>query len=273
MTWKSGIMAFLILACALAAPSFAAAQSIDASWADDFEDGALKEWYTTRGYFEESNGILWAYGTDSWASNRISHESTVEYGRWSFDIFLKEDWIWRYHPPSIRFIVDSLDDIEWNGYSLELHTHRQSSEPTLALYLRRHTEVWKTLAYYEHTRSVNGWQSVEISRDVHGHIRVLLNNTMVIRTQDTSIKESKHFIFDTEDCAITRFEPSVHQDVFVQAQEGPSLDNLVVQDIKSNLVNPAAVVQYTTASIICALIVGCILCSELWASPDRTRNL
>ncbi|MGY5853056.1 MAG: hypothetical protein RTU92_05770 [Candidatus Thorarchaeota archaeon] len=197
-------------------------------WTDDFDDCTLDDWIITRGVFSAEMQTLWAYGDAAQYSNRAYHECQVEVGTWSFDILLREDWHWNYHPPTVRFMVDSLDPLDWQGYIIDFYTIHRMTGAIFEVQLRKHTEFWYYVDSYEYDEPADGWQHVEISRTSGGRITISLNYTQIIDTVDNSTFTSSYFLFDTEDCVLTRRDPVTRTDVFVKARESPMLDNLVV---------------------------------------------
>jgi hypothetical protein len=167
-------------------------------------------------------------------------------------------------------MVDNLDDIDWQGYSLEFHTLQQSKQPVLAIYLRQHLETWETLAFYECDSPANGWQKIAICRSNNGGLTISLNGSTIMSIHEADIAVSEYFIFDAEDCGITRFDPSIHQDVFVQAQEGPSLDNLSVHEIDSDFNLSEMHSRFGPAAGVCILVALALLQRENLTRKSRS---
>lgn len=227
--------------------------SANNTWQDNFEDRNIEDWIVSRGVFSAEQKTLWAFGTEAATSNRAYHESNVTVGSWSFDILLKQNWMWRYHPPQIRFMIDSLDDITWKGYVLDFYTLTRSTGSILAVYLRVRADTWDYLSHFEFDKPPHGWQSINIVRTSTGRISVHLNETMIIDTTDNSIEESNYFVFDAEDCVQTVYDPDTHTDSFVEAGESPMLDNILVTEI-SELVDS----NYTLMLLGFSAIIGVI---------------
>jgi hypothetical protein len=235
----------------------------NSSWSDDFEDQSLDSWIVTRGVFSAEQETLWAYGTRESASNRAYHECNITTGRWSFDILLNQSWHWRYHPPAVRFMVDSLDDVLWQGYVLDFYTIAQGEKDILAIYLRVHSNIWNYLAHYDFDNPVYGWQSVGIQRTSNGRITVYLNNSLIMDVTDNSIEEASYFVFDSEDCVKTVFDPDTHTDKFVKAQVSPMLDNIVVSEIPEIVAANYSTSFVIISSIICGIALLIIAKPEL----------
>ncbi|MGY5859710.1 MAG: hypothetical protein RTU63_10095 [Candidatus Thorarchaeota archaeon] len=237
-------------------------------WEDNFEDQDLHNWEVTRGVFSAEQKTLWAYGTEAATSNRAYHESNVTVGSFSFDILLKQNWIWRFHPPAIRFMVDSRDDIVWNGYVLDFYTLNRVDGPILAVYLRVRADTWDYLSHFEYDRPAHGWQSVNIVRTSSGRLSVYLNETMIIDTTDNRITNSSYFVFDAEDCVQTVYDPDTHTDSFVEARESPMLDNIVVTEI-SELVDS----KYSPFLTVIIVLMGWIALVVIGKDEIRKRRL
>jgi len=232
-------------------------------WEDNFNDQNLDGWIISRGVFSAENGTLWAYGTEATISNRAYHECNVTVGSWHFDILLRHDWYWRYHPPQIRFMVNSTDDIMWSGYVLDFYTLYRCDDSVLALYLRVHTDTWKYIAHYDFSVPANGWQDVRIHRTSDGRMSVFLNDSIVIEANDNSLSNSNYFVFDTEDCVQTLYDPLTHTESFASVGESPMLDNIQViqtsNSISTGAIGPIIVFSVT----ICGIAVLIIIREEL----------
>ena len=228
-------------------------------WEDDFEDQNLDDWIITRGVFSAENKTLWAYGTESAVSNRAYHECNVTAGTWNFDILLREHWLWRFHPPAVRFMVNSTDDIEWQGYVLDFYTLYRPTGSILAIYLRVYSNIdrWDYLSHYEFSRAANGWQNVSIQRATNGRIAISLNRTLIIDVTDNSVMNGGYFVFDSEDCVQTIYDPATHTDAFVQVRESPMLDNIIVTSFPEIVDNQSNMILFVISTIIgsIALIV------------------
>lgn len=228
---KAAIVIVICMAL-LSAPPPTYNQDIHSSvvWSDNFNDRSLDGWNVTRGVFSAELQTLWAYGTDAPYSNLGYHKCNVSIGKWSFDILLKKDWSWNYGPPTVRIMVNQIDDFTWQGYVVNFHTLSQSTGDIFAIHLRKHIENWDTLAEYQFNQPPNGWQKVDIARAPDGRITVYINGTMLIDVVDKSIESSGYFVFDTGDCAQIRVDPATRSTTFVSARESPMLDNIVVSD-------------------------------------------
>jgi hypothetical protein len=199
-------------------------------WSENFDDRSLDGWIVTRGVFSAQLQTLWAYGTDAMYSNLAYHKCNVTIGTWSFDILLKKEWSWNYHPPTIRIMVDRIDEFTWQGYVLNFYTLSRSSGDVFALHLKKHTTSWAPLAEYQFIQPPDGWQKVDITRGSDGRITVYLNGSALIDVVDSSIESSGYFVFDTDDCAQIGINPATRSTTFVAARESPMLDNIVVTE-------------------------------------------
>lgn len=231
------------------------------TWQDDFEDQNLDDWLVTRGVFSAENRTLWAYGTESAISNRAYHECDVTEGNWNFDILLRQHWLWRYHPPAIRFMVNSTDDIKWQGYALDFYTLHRSTGAILAIYLRiyENTDRWDYISHFEFDIPAHGWQSIGIQRTSSGRITVLLNNSLIIDVIDNSLGSGSYFVFDTEDCVQTIYDPATHTDAFLQVRESPMLDNIVVSEMPEVVDSQSTQILITISTfigVIALVIIG-----------------
>lgn len=255
-TWKyfSLMVILLVISCTFKVQFASAAYT----WHDDFEDQNLDDWLVTRGFFSAENKTLWAYGTESAISNRAYHECNISVGLWNFDILLRYHWLWRYHPPAVRFMVSSLDDIQWQGYVLDFYTLHRPTGSILAVYLRVRANTWNYLSHFEYDIPPNGWQSVGIQRSSSGRITIFLNNSLIIDVVDNSLENASYFVFDSEDCVQTVFDPATHTDAFVAVRESPMLDNIVVTEFQEivdsrstpNLITISAIIGVIALSII-----------------------
>ena len=197
-------------------------------WTDNFNDQNIDDWFISRGVFSAENQTLWASGTENLISNRAYHECNVSIGFWSFDILLRYQWHWRYHPPQVRFMVNGTDDIAWSGYTLDFYTLYHFEDVILSVYLRVRDRTWKYLSHFDYDIPANGWQSIGIQRMANGKLTVLLNGSRIIETSDNCLENASYFVFDTEDCVQTLYDPLTHTESFASVRESPMLDNIQV---------------------------------------------
>ncbi|MHA1905882.1 MAG: hypothetical protein ACW98Y_01190 [Candidatus Thorarchaeota archaeon] len=224
-------------------------------WTDDFDDQLLDDWIITRGAFSAEQQTLWASGTENPTSNRACHENQVTAGKWSFDILLKKEWRWNYHPPKIHFMSSSLDGHEWEGYCLDFYTILASDGDYFSLHLRKRTDFWVFITRYDYHMQANGWQHVEITHSSVGRITISLNGTLLIDVVDTSVESSSYFVFDSEDCAVTMIDPDTRSEVFVEALESPMLDNIVVVEIEDEPKGYGSAILFVASSAAMLIIL------------------
>ena len=246
----AGVVIVCIMIPLISSTFYADVGSANSIWHDNFEDQNLEDWTVTRGVFSAENKTLWAYGTEAATSNRAYHECNVSVGTWKFDILLRQQWLWRYHPPAVRFMVDSMDDIVWQGYVLDFYTLHRSTGSILAVYLRVNADTWDYLSHYEYNIPAHGWQSIGIQRTSSGRLSIFLNESLIIDVVDNSLDNARYFVFDAEDCVQTVYDPLTHTDAFVAVRESPMLDNIVVAEIPELVDSNFTPVLFATSAII-----------------------
>ena len=232
-------------------------------WEDNFNDRSLDDWIIARGVFSAENRTLWAYGTERTIFNTAYHECNVTTGSWCFDILLRGSWYWRYHPPQIRFMVNSTDDIAWSGYVLDFYTLYRCDDTILSVYLRAHTDTWKYLSHFDFNIPANGWQDVRIHRLANGRTSVFLNDSLILDVTDNSVENASYFVFQSEDCVQTLYDPLTHTESFATVGESPMLDNIEVIDSSYCISNDAIYLVNIVSIFICGIAVLGIIKEEL----------
>jgi len=269
MQFKNSIFSNLVILLLITGMSQIQIFSSEVVWEDNFSDQNLDDWIITRGVFSAENCTLWAYGTETTISNRAFHDCNVTVGSWRFDILLRYNWYWRYHPPQIRFMVNSTDDISWSGYVLDFYTLYRANDSVLALYLRVHTDAWKYLAHFDYNIPANGWQDVKIQRTSNGRITVFMNNSMIIDVTDDSLLNGSYFAFDSEDCVQTLYDPLTNTESLTTFGESPMLDNIQVIETSYLSSNNAASLTFIISSVISGIAVLIIIKEELGSKFEK----
>jgi hypothetical protein len=77
-----------------------------------------------------------------------------------------------------------------------------------------------------------------------------LNNSLIIDVVDNSLENATYFVFDSEDCVQTVFDPATHTDAFVQVRESPMLDNILVTEFQEIIDNQSTSIMITISAII-----------------------
>jgi hypothetical protein len=172
----------------------------DPSWSDDFEGGNFSNWVTYGGYqgddkipgnFTIVDGALFAQEhTWNWAF----HDSEVVTGTWSMDIYAVDR---EHHEILVAFILENhtLQDIWKNAYIVQLLTGPYRIWENDGLTLLRAITYPGGLTWFQYnaTGELNGWQHLDITRDIHGQMCVYLNETPYITCVDNMITESTLF--------------------------------------------------------------------------------
>jgi len=187
---KIVVIILVILGVTTFAPVLSSAAVV---WSYDFTDGNYTGWTVINGTYSAEDQVLRAASADDYCS--ISHESSVAYGNWSFDV---------YHNASVNplyfdiysFIADELVDgpytttylhqkVPLNGYTLEFGI--------LGASVRRWTDGDGLTIGAVGGLTFSGWRTVEINRDSAGHFAIYVNGTLVEELDDATFTTSELF--------------------------------------------------------------------------------
>jgi hypothetical protein len=184
-------------------------------WSDDFDDGVLDSW-TLFGY-ENMESPVKIEGNFSASSQMLTvlddglncarHNSTVNVGTWSFDMFVPDD---DYGFIRVEFMS--------NGASLGAHGNMSwvavsawfyGTEPEFYLLygLGSSKALLKTI-----DRPLQGWHHIDVSRTSDGHFYVYFNGTLEADMVSNSVTSSAYL------------------QVLCNNVSGAAIDNLVVTD-------------------------------------------
>ncbi len=150
-------------------------------WSDDFNDGNFDGWTVTYGSYTATDNRLLAIE----ASSCINHQSTVNVGTWSFDLYISGLGSSGAH---VCFSCEDFVIYPQTGYDLKVG--RNAFE--LMLWVQYYD--WLLGSYYPSTQ-IAGWQHVDITRDVNGLIRIFVNGTLQIEVEDNTAFTSNYFHF------------------------------------------------------------------------------
>ena len=193
-------------------------------WSEDFDDGNISEWniYGINatgplpdelciGNFSLDGGILRATG-EEW--NIASHNSTIAYGTWSFDmdVQIPEDET-HYIVAFIQYQFSQRDLDEGRlspGYALGFYFNIGGNQE-IRLIRGSHDLTPKALFLdYYYNQDITGWKHFIITRDPLGQIYVYMNETLILEGKNTDYTTSE------------RFSLSTHAN--------PAIDNIIVND-------------------------------------------
>ncbi|MGY5859349.1 MAG: hypothetical protein RTU63_08260 [Candidatus Thorarchaeota archaeon] len=157
-------------------------------WSDDFEDNDISDWTIGDGDFSADGGTLKPNGTD-W--NYIAHSCSVEWGTWSFDVYVTntEDGYFKVFPLDDYVII-----FEEAENRIELHRISQRGGP-----LDTYTSP-----------SVQGWNNYTMTRTDNAYTVVYMNGTPILEGWGST---------------------AIEGDVFeIESQSGPKFDNIIVDN-------------------------------------------
>lgn len=199
-------------------------------WSDDFDDKNIDDWETElldwdlidaftgeTVEFDLSDGTLKCPGeTPGNIWYLATHESTVEYGKWSFDVNIVDT-------PDEHFYVFLMTD-DWPDYPAQAYSYdlifitgegdpEPDSKGGIILYKRAgYQALWYDIGAWGSTEEILGWHHIEVTRDTDGAFDVYLDDEHIIDGEDTDPKSGVFTTF--------RFE----------APSGPEIDNIVIED-------------------------------------------
>ncbi len=195
-------------------------------WSYDFDDGNFSDWRVygiegktlpfsnPPGNFTTEDGALRSNSTGE-VFSIATHNSSVAYGTWSFDVDVVDTYN---HEIVIPFIM-----IEWNleiwmklAYFLQIVTGMYDNSPQPRLRAGKvipgsspsgTTAVWYESFPYD---DILGWKHFVITRDFTGQFYVYINGTLALNFKDNQHTTCNEFVFSTGG--------------------GPAIDNIVVSD-------------------------------------------
>ena len=202
----------------------------DTVWCDDFDDEETDGWETEildwdlydpftgeAVDFDTSAGTLKAPGdTPGNIWYLATHESTQDYGTWSFDVNIV-DTPWEHF--YVFLMTDDWADYPYKAYSYDIviSTEHGSPDPEnmgeIHLFKRNGWSAqWDSIGEWYATEELVGKHDIIVTRDPDGVFDVYLNDELIMHVEDS---EPEFGMFST-----FRFE----------APSGPSIDNVVVLD-------------------------------------------
>jgi hypothetical protein len=193
-------------------------------WSCDFDDGNISDWsiygiegqyppYTNPpGNFTTEDGVLRSNSTGE-VFSIATHNSSVAYGTWSFDVDVVDTYN---HEIVIPFIMIEWDLADWGiqDYFFQIVTgmYQSSDQPRLQAgkaYVTVEGSAIEWYGPYLHD-DILGWKHFIITRDITGQFYFYMNGTLAFGFKDTQHTTCNEFIFSTGG--------------------GPAIDNIVVSD-------------------------------------------
>ncbi|MGY5863536.1 MAG: hypothetical protein RTV41_02970 [Candidatus Thorarchaeota archaeon] len=181
-------------------------------WSDDFNDGDIDDW-TVQGWnmttdppsalpgnFTADDQTLRAYDEET---NKATHNSTVAYGTWSFDVHCvsvpnNHSYIAFVSGPATEFGGPDWESTVSFEYGLVfVNGEFAGYNHTFILYRRNQGSVFVVpIGEYE-VDVISGWYHFDITRNVEGSFQVFINETLQITASDTVYTTSEIFSFYT----------------------------------------------------------------------------
>ena len=150
-------------------------------WSDDFNDTNYNGWVVETGAFTAADSTL---RCTSVTLSAIHHSSAVATGTWSFD-FVFSDSV---HVSAVYFAVGAINDIMGDqGYQVTIHNYGV----TLYEVTDAATHI---LDSYTASTTIQGRQSIDITRDTGGLFRVYVNDTLVMEATNTVHTTVNYFL-------------------------------------------------------------------------------
>jgi hypothetical protein len=193
-------------------------------WSENFDDGNISEWniYGINatgplpdelciGNFSLDGGVMRATG-EEW--NIASHNSTVAYGTWSFDmdVQIPEDET-HYIVAFIQYHFSQRDLNEGRlspGYALGFYFTIGGNQE-IRLIRGSHDLSPKALFLdYYYSQDITGWKHFIVTREPSGQFYVYMNGTLILGGKNTDYTTCERFSFSTH--------------------ANPAIDNIVVDN-------------------------------------------
>ena len=200
-------------------------------WSDDFEDNNLDDWTTElldwdlfdaftgeTVEFDLSEGTLKCPGdTPGNIWYLANHESTVEYGEWSFDVnIIGTPWEHFY----VFIMTGDWEDYPSKAYGYDIVFSTEHGYPeedsmgAVALFKRDGWKAsWDTLDEWSTSEELTGWHTVKVTRDIDGVFDVYFDEELILHVEDEEPM--------SDFCTAFRFE----------APSGVEIDDVVVSDL------------------------------------------
>ncbi len=207
-------------------------------WSDNFNDNNYNGWTVKTGAFTTADSTL---RCTSITLSAIHHSSTVATGTWSIDFVFSG----AIHVAAVYFAVGAINDIMGDqGYQVTIHNYG------VTLY-----EVTDTATHlldsYTASTTLQGRQSIDITRDIGGLFRVYVNDSLVMEATNTVHTTINYFL--------------------LHMYEDDSVDNIVVSntvdvtpsttdpDTNTPTDTPPAIPGFPAAAIIIGLVLSVLL--------------
>jgi hypothetical protein len=187
----------------------------DEVWRDDFE-GPLEDWtifaypshtdvVKIEGNFSTADGTLKVLDDDI---NTARHNSTVNIGTWSFDMFVPDDdeGFLRVEFMSNGASLDILGNMSWVAVSAWL------DEAGRGFYVLYGFGSGRTVHQHITDIPLQGWHHIDVSRNSSGYFKVYFNETLKANFTNPSVTSSTYLQVVCDDVS------------------GGAIDNLVVDD-------------------------------------------
>ncbi|MHA2264424.1 MAG: hypothetical protein ACXAEN_18685, partial [Candidatus Thorarchaeota archaeon] len=162
-------------------------------WSDDFNDGNMDGWTTHEISGQPPNftivdGVVYSeHGED--LLNVASHESSVAYGTWSFDVYIN-----RLTGVEIIDTAELGTNYTQDGYEVIFATEPWggvgSTSIQLVELIATSGTTWDYNRLDYHLMNPAGWHHVNVTRDNTGYFCVYLNSTPVLEAIDTTVTTS-----------------------------------------------------------------------------------
>ena len=163
-------------------------------WSEDFNDMndwttvAFLDWNTgptVAGNFSVVGGVLTVLDNDV---NYARHDSTVEVGTWSFDLFVPDT---PHGFVGVSFMSNGTRPLVLDSRWIAVEASREGVD-RFNLWWQRGPDNWVGDICYTPTGSILGWHHIEVTRTSGGQINVFFNGTFKYSTVTNDVTHSTY---------------------------------------------------------------------------------
>ncbi|MFX1482734.1 MAG: hypothetical protein ACFFCP_06035 [Promethearchaeota archaeon] len=211
-------------------------------WSDDFDSPGLEDWtifayedeyssVTIEGNFTDAEGTLKVLDDDM---NFARHNSTVNVGTWSFDMFVPDNEIsgWAMY---VYFMSNGSRQIPtYPSYFIGVGVW---AHPAPAFIVWTRNGLVSVVQSTINIDPIQGWHHIDVSRTSDGHFYVYFNGTL------------------EDDFTYNDITDSTYLEFYCYLATGAAIDNLVVEDMSTPIPWVLIVIGCGVAAVVIVIAI------------------